>query len=244
MGRSFTPLLLALALLSCGNPVKSPAPSSVEDEQPGSYWASHPIDISDIRAAEDRFAIFAELAVAAPEEEAVAGLDSLFNRLKAEDEVAYYVYSEWMESAFYNPFSPCRNAVLFSHAVDRIASDGVFSPDECEPLLQKKEWISLNREGEKAVIPQADPEGRSTLVLVLDLSCPSCREALDILGEDPSWEGFRHLAICGGGSVPDVPQWEFSCPENFSAIFDIRMTPVFYVIGPDGVVTQGYTPVI
>lgn len=117
------PIILALA--SCGN-------AQVKD-----FWDTHSIDYSDYRAAEDQFAEFAEQAVAAPVDDACAALDALFDRL-CEDEVAYYIYAEWMDAAFYNLLSPCRNAALYSKAVDRIVSDGILSMDDCDPYLQKR----------------------------------------------------------------------------------------------------------
>ena len=59
------------------------------------YW-NDGIDYSDVEAAQDRFAIFAEKAVAAPEAEALAAMDVLFDKLKT-DEVAYYLYTGWLE---------------------------------------------------------------------------------------------------------------------------------------------------
>jgi len=209
------------------------------------YWKDKTLLEEDIRVSQNLFADFAEIAANAPFEEAEAALGLLFDRLKAEDEVAYYIYSEWMEGAFYNPYSSCRNVGLFTYAVDRIVSDGVMNPDEYAPMLQKRDWMNINKEGETAVYPQADPQGRSTLVLVLDLSCPSCREALTRLREKPEWNDARHLAICcGDGSIPEVPGWEYQTMKDHEAVFDIKMTPVYYVIDGSGVVTQSYTPAL
>ena len=231
-------IFTAAVLLSCQSG-KKPA-ATVTD-----YWDSHDWHLveGDISVNEDRFAAFAELAAAAPKEEAIAALGALLDTLKAEDEVAYYIYAGWAEGAFYNPLSPCRNYDLYSYAVDRIASDGILSEDECAPMLRRKHWMSLNLLGEKAVIPEADPEGRSTLVLVIDLSCPTCREALGRLTDE--WAEARHLAICcGPGNLPDVPGWDYQMETNISEWFDIHMAPVYYVIDPAGVVVQSYTPAL
>ena len=185
----------------------------------GNFWEKHSIDYTDIRAAEDQFADFAELAAAAPAEEAFAALDDLFDQLK-QDTVAYYLYSEWMEGAFYNLLSPCRSAALYGKSVDRIVADGVLTENDYAPYLR----IDAR-----------------TLVLVLDLGCPSCREALEKLGGDPQWEDVRKLAVgLGYGPHPDVPGWEFLFPENGMAVFDIGMTPVFFVVAADGTVERGY----
>ena len=159
--------------------------------------------------------------------------------------MAYYIYAGWLEGAFYNPFSPCRNAALYIYAVNRIETDGIFSPDECRPLQQKRDWIALNREGTVAITPEPDPEGRNTLVLVIDLSCPSCQRALETLGGNPDWENYRHIALCCGVSaLPTVPGWEYRRVENPLRIFDLMMTPFYYVIDPVGVVVQSYKPAI
>ena len=209
------------------------------------FYSSAPLLEDDIRVSEDRFADFAERCAAAPAEDALSAIDSLLDRLKAEDEVAYYIYAGWIEGAFYNPLSPCRNETLFTHAVDRIAGDGVLSEDECAPYLKKCHWMTLNRVGEKAVLPEPDAAGRATLVLVLDLSCPSCREALSTLGADPRFSGFRHLALCcGHGPLPEVPDWEYEVLDRYSEYFDLRATPFYYLIAPSGLVTLPYTPAL
>jgi len=209
------------------------------------FWKDKTLLEEDIRISENLFADFAELAAKAPAEDAKAALGLLFDRLKAEDEVTYYIYSGWMEGAFYNPYSPCRNINLFTYAADRIASDGILSQDECAPLLQKREWMNINKKGEMAAVPQADLAGRSTVVLVLDLSCPSCRKALVSLLDRPEWNDHRHIAICcGEGPMPKVPGWEYQTMKNYSVIFDIKMTPCYYVIDAAGIVTQPYAPAI
>ena len=207
----------------------------------GHFWEKHSIDYTDIRAAEDQFADFAERAVAAPEEEALAALDALFDQLQ-KDTMGYYIYSEWMDGAFYNLLSPCRSATLYGKAVDRMVADGVLTENEYAPYLRRREWIGYNLEGAQAFVPGMSALDTRTLVLVLDLGCPSCREALEKLGEDPQWEGVRKLAVgLGYGLHPDVPGWEFLFPENGTAVFDIGMTPVYFVVAADGTVERGYT---
>jgi hypothetical protein len=46
---------------------------------------------------------------------------------------------------------------------------------------------------------------------------------------------------CGYGSAPDVPGWEYVYPENANSVFDIHMTPVYFVVAADGTVESGYT---
>ena len=207
----------------------------------GDFWNTHSIDYSDIHAAEEQFADFAELTIPAPEEDALAALDVLFDKLK-QDTVAYYIYSEWMDGAFYNLLSPCRSATLYGKAVDRMAADGVLTPSDCEPYLQRREWIQYNQEGAQAVVPGWVPAGVRTLILVLDMGCPSCREALEKLSADPQWVGVKKTAVClGWGPEPSVPGWDYLFPENGSAVFDIHMTPIYFVAAADGTVERGYT---
>ena len=205
------------------------------------FWNDVPLLEKDLSVSEDRFATFAEQAVSAPEEDALAAMDDLFDKLK-EDPVAYYIYTEWMDGSFYSPLSPCRNAVLYDKAVDRIVADGILTADECEPFLQKREWILYNREGAKATVPGISEFNARTLVLVLDMSCPSCREALQKLAEDPQWNDVKKLAVClGYGPQPSVPGWDYLFPENGDVVFDPNMTPVYFVIAADGTVERGYT---
>ena len=193
----------------------------------GEFWNTHSIDYSDIHAAEEQFADFAELAVAAPEEDALTALDAFFDKLK-QDTVAYYVYAEWMDGAFYNLLSPCRNPVLYGKAVDRMVADGILTENDYAPYLRRREWIGYNLEGAQAFVP--------------GMSSSDAREALEKLGGDPQWEGVRKMAVgLGYGPHPDVPGWEFLFPENGTAVFDIGMTPVYFVVAADGTVERGYT---
>ena len=208
------------------------------------FWDSHSIDYSDIRAAEDQFADFAELAVSAPEQEALAALDVLFDQLKR-DTVGYYIYSEWMDGAFYTLLSPCRNAALYGKAVDRIVADGILESYEYEPFLQKREWIQYNQEGTKAIVPGISRFDARTLVLVLDLGCPTCREALETVAANPQWSNLKKLAVgLGYGPRPEVPGWEYLFPENGTTVFDLHMTPIYFVVAADGTVESGYKPAI
>lgn len=205
------------------------------------YWERNGIAYDDIRAAQRRFAVFAEQAAAAPEKDAEAAIDGLFDMLQT-DTVAYYIYSEWMTVAFYSPFSPCRNSVLFAKVAGRLISDGIYSEYDCFPLRLKLEWMSFNLPGEKAVVPSVNLDGRRTLVLVLDQGCPSCRAHLGELSSAPEWGDVRRVALCiGSGPSPDVPGWEYFFPEEPAAFFDPEQTPVYYVVSPDSLVEIPYT---
>jgi hypothetical protein len=48
----------------------------------------------------------------------------------------------------------------------------------------------------------------------------------------------------GYGPKPEVPGWEYLFPENGTTVFDMHMTPVFFVVSADGTVESGYTPAI
>ena len=227
--KALAPALLLFILISCN--------------QQGirSFWKDHSIDYSDIDAAQEQFADFAESAVAAPEKEALASLDVLFDQLR-KDEVAYYIYADWMAGAFYNLLSPCRSPQLFSRAVDRMVKDGVMTDSACESFLRQRDWIQYNQKGRPATVPGLSPVTDRTLVLVLDLGCSSCREALEKLGTDTRWTGLRHVAVgCGYGPVPAVPGWDYLTPENASEVFDPRLTPIYFIVGSDGLVEEPYS---
>jgi len=247
--RILTLTLTAAALLSCQSAGKKPAaddssviPSEAKESVSG-YWSRHPWRIEEgvVDLREDTFADFAEIAVAAPQAEAISALGALLDSLKAKDAVSYYIYSGWVEGAFYHPLSPCRNFDLFAYAVGRFETDGIFDADECRPFSRKRDWMALGREGETAITPEPDPAGRGTLVLVLDLRCPSCRRALASLGIDPRWEGYRRVALCcGPGPLPTVPDWEYRPVGNPDRYFDLEAMPFYYVIDPAGVIVQSY----
>lgn len=204
------------------------------------YWIDNSTDYSDFDAAQDRFANYAEQAVAASEADALASMDILFDKLK-EDEIAYYVYTDLVNSAFYNPLSPCRNAALYCKAVERIASDGIFSENECEPFHNKANWIRNNLAGSPAIVPGVVLDGRRTLVLVLNLGCPSCANALGKLAESPEWADVRRVAIgLGYGPEPDVPGWEYCFPGDTQDVFDPEITPTYFVVSAEGLVEDSY----
>lgn len=208
------------------------------------YWDAFPLLEKDLSLSEDRFARFAELTVAAPQDQALAAMDILFDKLK-QDTVAYYVYSEWVDGAFYNLLSPCRSVPLYSKAVERMVSDAVLQLEECEPFLQRREWMQFNQPGAPATVPGRNTFPSRTLVLVLDLSCPSCRQALERLSADPQWAEARHLAVCcGSGPLPTVPGWEYLSPENATAVFDPHLSPIYFVVAAGGTVECGYTPAL
>lgn len=230
--RHLTEMILCLALLAgC-------QASYLKD-----YWSTHSIDYKDIEAAENQFADFAEKASAAPVEDALSALDALFAQLQ-QDTVAYYLYSDWMNGAFYHVLSPCRSVALYSGAVDHLVTDGIFSPAEYAPFLQKKEWIQYNQEGAPAFVPGVSFTSR-TLVLVLDQGCPSCQESLSALSGKPEWADARKIAVCCGyGPAPDAEGWEYVFPENVRVVFDPQMTPVYFTVSADGKVETSYTPAI
>jgi hypothetical protein len=203
--------------------------------------ANFPLLEQDIRVSENRFTKWAEKIVKEPIDEAYTSVDALFERLR-KDTVAYYVYSDWMIAAFYSVQSPCRNPGIFTYAAQKIITDGVMTPDECAQYAKLLDWALTNRQGEKAIIPAPVAPGQRTLVLVLDLGCPSCREALDKLSEAQEWKDTRKVALgLGFGNLPDAPGWEIYRPENGNAVFDIHLTPVYYVVSPDGIVEKSYT---
>lgn len=220
-------LLTAFALASCaGSGVKG-------------YWQKHPPQILDIPKAKEQVAAFAELTTISSQEDALLETDRLFDLLK-QDEVAYYVYSEWIDGIFYSINSPFRNAILYSKAAERIITDGVFSPDECEPFIKRRDWALINQQGTEAVIPGVVATGSHSLVLVVDLGCPSCRTTLSTLND--SHPEYRHIAVClGHGPSPDVEGWEYVFPEQAEKVFDIRNTPAYFVVSPDGTVEKPYS---
>jgi hypothetical protein len=129
--------------------------------------------------------------------------------------------------------------------VERLVSDGILTENEYAPFLRRLEWMQLNTEGSPAMVPGCSHFDTRTLVLVLDLGCPSCREALEKLGAAPEWNGVRKIAVgLGNGPQPTVPGWEYLSPENGNACFDLHSSPAYFVVAAGGVVEKGYTPAL
>ena len=212
------------------------------------YWEKHTPDISDIRAAEDEFASFAELAVSSPEQEAREEIDRLFELLKA-DEVAYYVYTEWTVTAFYSPASPCRSCSLFIYAMDRILGEGIVDGYDAEVYQRLITACKTNLPGAAVVLPPlcdrlgndvtVEP-GQATMFLVVDLSCPSCLKALD------KYASFkpeaRHIALCSGPvRLPEKEGWEFYRALETESVYDISAAPFYFITDENGMIETPYT---
>ena len=203
------------------------------------YWSDTDIAVtqSNYQQSEDRFARFSEEAIKAPSEDAVAALDSLFNKLKADD-----VYSDWMVRSFYSILSPCRSAMLFGAAVNRIKEDGVLDAYYIERMERLLGYIQLNNIGDRCALPPGsiNPDGKSTLYLVLDITCPSCIESLKKLSSDQSCE--ERVALCfGGNSAPRVDGWKYCFPSEMEAFFDLESTPVWFTTTSSGIIDRPYT---
>lgn len=229
-------LLLAVLTVSCKTP-------SVKG-----FWDRHTPEISNISAAEDEFAEFAELAVAAPEQDAKEEIDHLFDLLKA-DEVAYYVYTEWVVRAFYSSASPCRNCPLFVYSMTRILGDGIVDGYDAELYSRFVTACQTNHVGDKLVLPSLSDRvgnsisidlGQPIIFLVIDLSCPSCLKALEKLaGEHPE---ARHIALCSGyGGFPKVEGWEYFRVHETEGVYDVSAAPFYFIANADGIIEETYT---
>ena len=231
-----TAALLAALAMSCKSP-------SVKG-----YWDSHKPDITDIRAAEDEFAKFAELAVAAPEEDAHAEIDKLFDQLKS-NEIAYFVYTEWVVTAFYSSASPCRNCPLFVYSMQRILSDGIIDGYDAELYAGFVTACQSNRVGDSLTLPSLLDRtgnevvletGQPTLFMVVDLTCPSCLKALEKMKD--SYPEARHVALCSGpGRLPAIDGWETFKALDSDSVYDAGAAPFYFLTDKDGIIEITYT---
>lgn len=235
----YTLAVLALTLAAC-------SPKSGISR----FWNDADISAleSDFDGAKKRFTEFAELSLKAPSEEAGRALDVLFDRLAA-DEVAYYVYEEWCEGAFYNLLSPYRNAALFEHVAARVEADGIMT-DELPRIQSLRRYNSLNLKGQQITLPDdltlpdgqplEYPAGEEVTVLVINPSCRSCLPALRTLADAPG----RHIAICfGTREVPSVPGWEYCHTAEIRRFFDTEAAPFWFAADAGGTVTIPCSPV-
>lgn len=235
--KRFPALAVLLAVLSAGCSHRGVA----------AFWDGVDVSVSaeNFNAAQERFADFAELAVASPLNESVKGLDALFDRLSG-DEVSYYIYEEWIEGAFYTLLSPCRNPDIFDAAAARMLSDGK-PGDLQERIASLRHWNSLNREGSACSLPPLTapdgtpvevPGGQDCTVLVVDVSCRTCTAALS----SPVYGEGRRIAVCFGGKLlPDVPGWEYCFCPTVRDWFDTESAPFWFTVAADGTVTIPYT---
>ena len=214
-----------------------------------SFWdgVDIKVDESNYNEAKDRFIDFAEMALDSPAEKTKQGLDAMFDKLLT-DEVAYYVYEEWCEGAFYNIFSPYHNPELFEHVAARLESDGIM-PDRLERIKTIRHYNSLNLKGQRCSIPALTdaagipvelPSGQDAVILVINTGCRTCTSALASLAEKPG----RHVAICfGSPAVPDIPGWDYCFAHDIQDYFDTEAAPFWFAIDGEGSVTIPYSAV-
>jgi len=204
------------------------------------FWDEIDVTVREgqVQEAEDRFAGFAELALDAPVEDATEALGRLFKRLK-DDEVSYYIYAGWMEYAFHNLYSPCRNLDLFSYAVERIAEDEILSKEEISRLQRLVEYDNLNLQDYPCRVPEEAETDGAAFYLVVDLDCRSCLSALKALATE--YPQTEHIALCFGyGRFPDVPGWRFTRPAGMNDFFELEAAPFWFLKGDDGLIEIPY----
>ncbi len=211
------------------------------------YWndVDPTVNESNYPAQRDRFAEFAMLASTSEDKESCAALDRLMKKLR-KDEVSYYVYSEWIEAAFYSIKSPSHDPVLFEHAADLMINDGMM-PDQAGRIERLRYYNSLNLSGQKCTLPALEaaddsaplvPGTQGCTILVVDASCRSCIGALSALSGSPG----RHIAICFGSPVmPQVPGWEYCTSPDIESVFDIHAAPFYFTVSKDGIVQTTYS---
>ena len=213
------------------------------------YWYSRTPDISNYSAAEDEFAEFAELAVAASLKDANYAVDMLLKKA-AEDEVTYYVYTDLISRAFSLIASPCHNCDIFVHAADNILSKGILSPYSSEEYRTSREFCLLNRLGEKVLLPQVIRDGapvdiplvQRTLFLVVDQDCSTCRKSMSILSRQ--WSDLSLVALCyGRGPLPEEPLWDCYHISRDQKILDVRQGPFWFISSDKGTIEVTYSPV-
>ena len=205
------------------------------------FWNDADVTVSPetFNSAQDRFAEFAELLVKAPETEAAEALEPLFEKIRV-NESDYFIYTEWMESAFHNYFSPCRNAGIFETVVNRLEADGILEPEEVARLQKLAAQDRLNRPGEPCTVPEEAVADGPALYLVLNLDCRTCLQSLEALaGVHPEAE---HIALCFGYTrLPSVPGWKYLKPEGLNDIFELDAAPFWFLTGADGTVEIPYS---
>lgn len=202
------------------------------------YWFDRTPDIGDIEAAEEEFADFAELAVAAPEADAFAAVDQLL-RKASKDEVTYIVYTDWIERGFGLIASPCYSCPIFVHAADRIRKQKILDAYLSGEYAKRREFCLHNRAGQMAELPLELTVAKRTLFLVVDQDCPSCRKAMDRLASEN--EGSRLVALCcGHGPLPNEDGWDSYRLPHDQNIFDTAQSPFYFVADADGTVVITY----
>lgn len=205
------------------------------------FWDDLDVTITEAnyQSSQDRFAGFAELLLDASADEAEAAVDALFDKLTG-NEVDYIIYSQWMESAFHNYFSPCRNYEIFDDFVARVARDGILSDEEVERLENLATQDKFNIPGEPCLLPGGiEPQG-NTLYLVLNLDCRTCLQWLEgLAGTHPE---TAHVALCFGYSrIPEVSGWTYLKPDGMDKVFELEAAPFWFLTAADGTIDTPYS---
>lgn len=222
--------------------------SSLE-KQMAEYVASADMKFEDISVTMDAFAEYAELLAKADSAAAASSLLSLMDRLSTE-EIAYYIYNEWIEEVLHAPISPVRSDELFVVWSERVISDGVLDRGLLEKIGREADCCRRLRPGSMVpdftLVDEFGAEfslvsfvGEPLVVFAADLSCSSCREAL--LAYDTSPSGTRYVAVIANASeemlrsfIKAVPQetaeaWRFGYDPSrrleSGEVFDLSLAP-------------------
>lgn len=215
------------------------------------YWSERDLDLTDVAAAEEEFADFAELAVKAPEKDAFAAIDMLLKKA-SEDEVVYLVYADWIAQGFATLASPCHSCNLFVYAADRMLKDKKYTGYYCQEYEKRREFCLHNRVGDKAELPMLEdgagnsisvPLEQRTLFLAVDQDCPSCKESMSKF-VSPKWNETRLVALCyGHGPLPVEPNWDCYRLSPEQNILNTAEGPFFFVTTAEGTIEITYTSV-
>lgn len=232
------------------------------------FASTAPLD--DIGAARKRFEKYVALLEKAPEEDARRSIED-FIKSTSRNEVSLYVYSEWFETYLYALESPYRNEKLFDAFMGAILAEGGLNDDEKVRFEYLRRLSGRNKEGTAAEdFVMCDAEGNTfelsagngerRLLLFLDTECPSCLETAQKAAgsakvrravengtlrlyavakeyDKASFDLFRSK-VGGAWMVVYNPDGELIKKE----LYDMALTPSFYLIAPDGKVEVKCAP--
>ena len=243
--------------------------SDVEQEL-SSYWGGYDFssveDFQDIRKAEDQFSGYVGLLNRAPFEVSSASLCEFLDSA-ARNEVAYIIWTGWLEAYLHNTASPYRNDSLFRIWLDKVVEDKILDDYMMEHLLQVKAVADFNAVGcEPSDLGLMDTEGnefrisglkgRRTLVLFLDGGCKSCLSYLDEAYKDYRRKDIRLVAVLLNAYPAQLSKINSELPEDVrdrwtlawcpgrelerGQGYDLTMIPSRILISPDGLVEKTY----
>ncbi len=264
-------ILAVAAALVCLSRLTRGGDSKEQNVALAGYWADYGPTalLDDVEGAEMRFKEWCELLKSA-DAESQSGAVAEFVELMVADEVCYHVWSEWARIYLYGVWSPVRNDEAFGMLLQAIATDPRVPADGRDYVPRLMDVLAHNRVGDMAEDIRmydaaaqerhlADFRGRRLLLLIIDVTCPSCVDTMQEIEDNrrvmgAAERGELAMVVVTINQTPESitplvedkknTPWQIFCSsvgELDEAYYDTEAAPVMFLLSEEGRVEVGMT---